>query len=118
MLLRSSVFSSSRRYRFSSVISVDTSVIGTLPVLDGERVQRQDLDAEPGGRLDDVADRFDAGAMALDPRQVSLRGPAAVAVHDDGDVLRQPVEIHLSRKRLLGRPGRHDGKNVLKRHEC
>ena len=54
--------------------------------------------------------------MALDARQVALRGPAAVAVHDDGDVLRQPVEVHLPRQRLLGRAGGHDGKDVFKRH--
>ena len=36
--------------------------------------------------FDDVAHRFDAGAMPFDARQVALRRPAAVAVHDDGDV--------------------------------
>ena len=38
--------------------------------------------------FDDVADRIDAGAMPFDAGQMPLRGPAAVAVHDDGDVLR------------------------------
>ena len=28
----------------------------------------------------------DTGAMTGDPRQPAVRGPAAVAVHDDGDV--------------------------------
>ena len=30
-----------------------------------------------------------AAAVALDARQAALLGPAAVAVHDDGDVPRQ-----------------------------
>ena len=33
--------------------------------------------------------------MPFDPRQVALRRPPAVAVHDDGDVLRQPLEVDL-----------------------
>ena len=60
----------------------------TLPVLDRKRVERQHLDAEPRRAFDDVAHRLDAGAMSFDARQVALRRPAAVAVHDDRDVLR------------------------------
>ena len=75
---------------------------GTLPVLDGERVEREDFEAEPGGGFDDVADRVDAGAMAFDARQVALAGPAAVAVHDDGDVTRQAIELDLPGQRLFG----------------
>ena len=59
-----------------------------LPVLDRERVERQHADAEPRRRFDDVANRVDAGAVPFDARQVPLRGPASVAVHDDGDVRR------------------------------
>ncbi len=74
---------------------------GPLPVLDREGVERQHADAEPGGGLDGVAHRLDAGAMPFDARQVPLRGPAAVAVHDDGDVRGQPVEVDLARERLV-----------------
>ena len=87
---------------------METSVDRTLPVLDGERVQRQHLDAEARRSLDDFAHRFDAGAVAFDARQMSLRGPATVAVHDHGDVGREPVEIDLTGERLFGRAGRHD----------
>ena len=87
-----------------------------LPVLDRERVERQDLDAEAGGGLDRVAHGVDAGAMPFDARQVALRGPAAVAVHDDGDVRRQPVEVHLARERLVGMAGRNPRQELLKRH--
>ena len=80
-----------------------------LPVLDRERVERQDLDAETRRPLDDVAHRIDAGAVALDARQVPLRRPAAVAVHDHGDMPRQTVEVDLTSERLFrgaGRSGR------------
>ena len=87
-----------------------------LPVLDRERVKRQHLETETRGGLDRVADRIDPGAMALDARQVTLRGPAAVAVHDDGDVRRQPIEVHLPRERLVGMPGRDPRQQLLKRH--
>ena len=87
-----------------------------LPVLDRERVERQHVDAQPGGRLDDVAHRVDAGAVPLDARQVALRRPAAVAVHDDGDVRGQPLEVDLARQRFVGRSWRNPRQELLKRH--
>ena len=36
--------------------------------------------------------------MAFDARQVALAGPAAVAVHDDCDVLGQAIEVDLARE--------------------
>ncbi len=48
--------------------------------------------------------------------QVALRRPAAVAVHDDGDVLGQAVEVDLPRQRVFGGAGRHNGEDVVKRH--
>ena len=51
--------------------------------------------------LDGVADRVDAGAVPFDARQVALRRPAAVAVHDDGDVRRQPLEVDLTDQHLV-----------------
>ena len=73
-----------------------------LPVLDRKRVEREHLEPEARGGLDDVADGVDAGAMAFDARQVALPGPAAVAVHDDGDVPRQAVHLDLARQGLFG----------------
>ena len=58
----------------------------------------------------------DAGAMALDARQMALRGPPAVAVHDDGDVGGQPLEVDLMRQRFVGRSWRNPGQELLKRH--
>ena len=67
-------------------------------------------------RLDRVAHRLDAGAVAFDARQVALRRPAAVAVHDDGDVRRQPVEGDLPRQRVVRVPGRNPRQQLVKRH--
>ncbi len=39
------------------------------------------------------ADRLDAGSMALQLGQLVLAGPAPIAVHDDGDMAGQDVEI-------------------------
>jgi len=36
---------------------------------------------------------LDAGAMSGHSRQMALLGPAAVAIHDYGDVLREPVAV-------------------------
>jgi hypothetical protein len=89
---------------------------GPLPVLHREGEQRQDLDAEPCGRLDRIAHRVDAGAMPLDARQVPLRGPSPVAVHDDGDVHRQAIELDLASERLVRMPGRNPRQEMLTRH--
>src|SRR5262245_6362937 len=90
---------------------------GPFPVLDRKRVQRQDVDAEARRRLHDVAHRRDPGPVSLDARQVALRGPASVPVHDDGDVRRQLIEVDLPRQRLVRRSRRDPGQELLKRHE-
>src|SRR5262249_48774599 len=66
-----------------------------LPVLGGEREHRQVLQASFERSLDDVEQRLLAAVVALRPRQAALLGPAAVAVHDDGDVSghRRAVEV-------------------------
>ena len=57
-----------------------------------------------------------SGAMTFDARQMALRRPPPVAVHDHGDVLRQPIEVHLPREGLLGGPGGHDGEKIFEGH--
>ena len=52
------------------------------------------------------AHRVDPGAVPLDSRQVTLPRPAAVAVHDDGDVARQPLGVELACKLGVGAVGR------------
>ena len=61
---------------------------GPLPVLAGQAVERELLDAQPGAFLGHPADDVGPAAMPLDPRQASPPRPAAVAVHDDGDMPR------------------------------
>ncbi len=72
-----------------------------LPVLLGEGKKGQVLDAEPGAGFDGILDRLGRGAMALDPRLVPPLGPAAVPVHDDGDVFGKDREVDLTKKRFF-----------------
>ena len=69
---------------------------GTLPVLDGERVEREDPDPQSRRRFDDVPHRVDAGPVPFHSRQMTLRGPPPIAVHDDGDVSGQPLEVDVT----------------------
>ena len=80
-------------------------VARALPVLDREGVERHDAELEAGRGLDDLAYRGDAGAVPLDARQAARTRPAAVAVHDHRDVLREPFEVDLFEERLLDRTG-------------
>ena len=68
-------------------------VTGPLPVLHRESVEGEGVDAQPAAGLDDLANRAHAGPVAGDPRQVPAFGPAAVAVHDNGNVARQTRSV-------------------------
>jgi len=46
---------------------------------------------QPGRFLDGAADAGDATAMAFDPWQMPPLRPAAVAIHDNGDVAREAL---------------------------
>src|SRR4029077_897132 len=70
------------------------------PVLRAEREYRQVLDAERARRADGAAQGLDAAAMPLDARQPALRGPAPVAIHDDGHVSRRAEAVAQLRRRL------------------
>ena len=61
-------------------------VLGALPVLDGEGVEREVADAGVAAVAEDAADGLAAGAVALGAGEAAGLRPAAVAVHDDGDV--------------------------------
>ena len=61
--------------------------------LKAKRVSTSDLRLEAA--LDDLADRVHPGVVAEGTRQRPALGPAAVAVHDDGDVGRdRAVHAH------------------------
>ena len=61
-------------------------VRAALPVLGGEGVGRQPTHPDVDAAAGHVHQRRLAAPVALDPRQAPGVGPAAVAVHDDGDV--------------------------------
>src|SRR5690606_30186098 len=69
------------------------------PVLRREAVERQVGNAELDGCAHSAPHGLDAIAMADSARQAMLAGPAPIAVHDDGDVLRLSA-IALVRCRL------------------
>ncbi len=81
-----------------------------LPVLHREGVEGEHLEAEAGRRLDRLAHRGDARPVPFDAGQVARLRPAAVAVHDDGDVARQTAEIEPANQQLFrGTRGRKFG---------
>ena len=92
----------------------------TFPVFDRERVEGQHVDAETRRRLDRVAYGIDPRTVPFDPWEVPLRCPPAVAVHDDGDVGRKLLVIHLPGERLVRVAGRNPRQELLERHllEC
>ena len=65
----------------------------TLPVFGGESIQRQGLDAQPAAGFNGVTNSVDTRGMACGAGQIPLAGPAAVAIHNDGDVRGQAVRI-------------------------
>src|SRR5205807_2530291 len=80
-------------------------VLRPFPVFAAEAVQRKLADDEPAALLDGGADALNAAGVALDARQAALPGPAAVAVHDYGDVRRQPRRVESG----LGQPAEGGG---------
>ena len=58
-----------------------------IPIFPGKRIERQRLHAKSARRFDNPAHRVRPGLMAEDARHAARGGPAAVAIHDDGDVI-------------------------------
>ena len=97
---------SSRRRRITSRLKPEQEahlVRAAPPVLGGERVGRDPLDADVDAPAHDVEQLRLAVAVALDPRQTPLVGPPAVAVHDQRDVVRHQLG------RDVGRAWRRSG---------
>ena len=59
-----------------------------LPVFRGKGIESEELDPQIAAAFDAGAHRVGAFLVALDPGQSALLRPAAVAIHDDGDVPR------------------------------
>ena len=58
-----------------------------LQIFSRKGVERQVADAQLARRVNDGAHRLHTPAMTLDAREPALLRPAAVAVHDDGDMV-------------------------------
>ena len=80
----------------------------SLPVLGAQAIKRQVGDAEAATFLNDRANAVHAAAMALLPRHAALLCPAAVAVHDDGDVPRQFLRIQVFQQACFFAAGRFE----------
>ena len=90
----------------------------TPPVLDRERVERERLDLQARASFNRRARRLCAGAVARHAWQMPLLRPAPIAVHDDGHMPRQALQIKLfEEKRFLGcqRSQRAGGGNLQRR---
>src|SRR3546814_14602722 len=81
------------RFRSHQPHQVADLLFGALPVFRRKGIERHRLDAEVAGGAHDRPHRFHPRAMAGDARQVALLRPAAVAVHDDGDMARAVMSL-------------------------
>jgi len=66
---------------------------GTLPVFATEAIKRQLTQSETTTFFNRHADTLYSTAMALDPGQAAQVGPAAIAVHDYGNMSRHEGRI-------------------------
>ena len=73
--------------------------LGPAPVLHGKSVQRQRGKMQARAGFDGLAGGAHAGAVPGDAWQMALLRPAPVAIHDDGHVARQTLDLELLEKR-------------------
>ena len=78
-------------------------VLRPLPVLGRKGVDRQVVDAEILAVGAKAAEGLRAGLVARRARQGTLLRPAAVAVHNDGNMTRQVVQVNLPRLAFFGK---------------
>ena len=77
---------------------------GALPVFFGKGKQGEVGDAQAVGQAGHHPDRFHAGHVAPDPHQPPALGPAAIAVHDNGDVTGDFLGVQRHRRFSQGGP--------------
>ena len=83
-------------------ISSPTSLAGRDQFSALKEKMVMNADADLGRRADRSPQSLDAAAMALHARQAARRRPAAIAVHDDADMTRRPLERRRGAMRNLG----------------
>ena len=88
---------------------IDFGFRPALPVFFGKSIESQRRNSNPRGALNRVADGSYARAMARHSRQMTLPRPAAIAVHDYGDVFWKPrwVEPPIYLSLFCVQPGRN-----------
>ncbi len=74
---------------------------GAAPVFHGKSVESQGGNSEPRAGFNHRASRLNSRAMSGDARQVTALRPAAVSIHDDGNMLREPVRIQIEEQTLF-----------------
>jgi hypothetical protein len=67
--------------------------LGPPPIFDRKRIKGQRFDFQSRARFDRRAGRLGSRTVPRDPREVPLLCPPPVAVHDYGDVPRQPRQV-------------------------
>jgi hypothetical protein len=75
------------------------------PILEREGVEREARKVKARAGFDDFTGGLHSGAVPGDARQVARLSPTAVAVHDDGDMLRKVLEVNFFQQqgfRLIG----------------
>ena len=83
--------------------------LGAVPVLGRERVGAQHVHAQAHTGGDDLAQGDDAGLVALGALHAAGCGPAAVPVHDAGDMARDARHIQILEPEALGGVGEVGG---------
>jgi hypothetical protein len=61
----------------------------SFPIFGAEAIEGELADAEPAAFFDGAANTGDALQMPVNALLAALLGPAAIAIHDDGDMVRQ-----------------------------
>src|SRR5207248_8921718 len=88
----------------------DFSSRASFPVFSRECVQRERGDADACSRFDRAAYRRHTRAMACNARKMAPAGPAAVAVHNDGDVPgKLSLELQIQLSLFVAETGRNSG---------
>ena len=80
--------------------------LGTPPVLHRKRVKSERWNVQARAGFDDHSRGFHSRAMPGHARQVPPLRPAAVAVHDDGDMAGQPLRVEAFEQASLFAAGR------------
>ena len=72
---------------------VDLGTGAAQVVFEGKSIERKPGKADAGSGFSDQLDALGALLVAEEPLERAVTGPAAIAIHDDGHVLRQALGL-------------------------